>query len=91
MHFTFHDLTVEIVICLFMALIIGYVFLMLVDILWKIDYSKAFGCWSYLYKNNSNIGDCFISYLSDMDKPNYNNNFANAVKLAKVSRLIIRM
>lgn len=43
MHFTFHDLTVEIVICLFMALIIGYVFLMLVDILWKIDYSKAFG------------------------------------------------
>ncbi len=43
MHFTFYDLTVEIVIYLFIVLIIGYVFLMLVDILWKIDYSKTFG------------------------------------------------
>ena len=43
MHFTFHDLAVEIVICLFIVLIICYVFLVVVDILWKIDYSKAFG------------------------------------------------
>ena len=43
MHFTFYDPVVEIVITLSIALVIGYIVLVLSEILWRIDYSKSFG------------------------------------------------